>query len=358
MKILLIQQKMIGDVLVSSLLCEHLKNHLPNAIVHYLINEPTTAVVENNPFIDKIVIFKNEDGHDKRRFYKFLKAIRRERYDVVIDVYGKIESNLITAFSKAKIRIAYKKWYSSFLYTHLVPIKTRQPGGGDLTTIDDRLGLLGPLDLGALNTESKPKIYLNDKEIEDARTFLNEKGIAPNGRLIMLGLLGSSVTKTYPIRYMANVIDRIAENTDALFLLNYIPSQAPQIQEIYDLCSEEARKRIQLNAFAPDLRKFLALLSLCSCYIGNEGGATNMAKALEIPTFSIFAPWIDKKGWHTYANADNQVVHVADYLENLLSPMSKKEIKKQTKRLYELFEPTLFERKLVNFLKTRVFPNQ
>jgi heptosyltransferase-2 len=358
MKILLIQQKMIGDVLVSSLLCEHLKNHLPLSNVHYLINEATTAVVEDNPFIDKIVIFKNEDGHDKRRFYNFLKAIRRERYDVVIDVYGKIESNLITAISRAKIRIAYKKWYSSFLYTHLVPIKTRQPGGSSLTTIDDRLGLLEPLGLGALNAEIKPKIYLNDKELGDARTFLNEKGIAPNRRLIMLGILGSSDTKTYPNHYMAKVIDRIAENTDALFLLNYIPSQAPQIREIYDLCKEEARKRIQLNAFAPDLRKFLALLSLCSCYIGNEGGATNMAKALDTPTFSIFAPWIDKKGWQTFANADNQAVHVADYFEDLVSPMSKKEIKKQTKRLYEMFEPNLFEGKLLDFLKTRVFPNQ
>jgi heptosyltransferase-2 len=194
--------------------------------------------------------------------------------------------------------------------------------------------------------------------LEDARAFLSEKGIAPKRHLIMLGALGSSDSKTYPIRYMAKVIDRIAENTDALVLLNYMPSQATQVKEIYDQCKEEVRERIPLQAFAPDLRKFLALLALCTCYIGNEGGATNMAKALDLPTFSIFAPWIDKKGWQTYANADNQAVHVADYLEDLLSTMSKKEIKKQTKRLYELFEPTLFEGKLLNFLKTRVFTDQ
>ncbi len=358
MKILLIQQKMIGDVLVSSILCEHLKLQLPHAIVHYLINESTTAVVENNPNIDQLVVFKNEFRHNKLKFYRFLKVLRKEHYDIVIDVYGKIESNLITAFTGAKIRIAYTKWYSNFLYTQHVPIKTRQPGGSGLTTIDDRLGLLGPLKLGPLNPEIKPRIYLKERELKAARAFLNEKGIGSTKQLIMIGVLGSSASKTYPIHHMAKVIERIAENSDALLLLNYIPSQTPQIAALYALCNEATRKKIRPDAFAPDLRKFLALLALCSCYIGNEGGATNMAKALEKPTFSIVAPWIDKNGWHTYAGEENQIVHVQDYLKDGISKMSKKEVKNQSARLYELFEPDMFEGKLLHFLKTSVFPNQ
>ncbi|NBC57221.1 MAG: lipopolysaccharide heptosyltransferase family protein, partial [Bacteroidetes bacterium] len=51
MKILVIQQKMIGDVLTSSVICENLKRNFPNAEVHYLINRFTLPVVENNPYI-------------------------------------------------------------------------------------------------------------------------------------------------------------------------------------------------------------------------------------------------------------------------------------------------------------------
>src|SRR5665811_2284510 len=97
-KILVIQQKMIGDVLVSSILFEHLKSQFPEAEMHYLVNANTTAVVTHNPFIDKIVVFKREHRENKRSLLKFLNGIKREGYDTVIDVYGKLESGLITFF--------------------------------------------------------------------------------------------------------------------------------------------------------------------------------------------------------------------------------------------------------------------
>ena len=100
MKVLVIQQKMIGDVLTSTILCENIKNNLPKSEVHYLINTHTKAVVENNPYIDKIVLFTPNFRKNKLAFYNFLKGIKKENYDVVIDVYGKIESNLICFFSK------------------------------------------------------------------------------------------------------------------------------------------------------------------------------------------------------------------------------------------------------------------
>ncbi len=47
MKILVIQQKMIGDVLTSSILFEALRLKYPNAQLDYLINEHTFPVVQN-----------------------------------------------------------------------------------------------------------------------------------------------------------------------------------------------------------------------------------------------------------------------------------------------------------------------
>ena len=58
-KILVIQQKMIGDVLASSIICNNLKNIFPDAEIHYLIYPFTKPVVENNPNIDRIVFFED-----------------------------------------------------------------------------------------------------------------------------------------------------------------------------------------------------------------------------------------------------------------------------------------------------------
>ncbi|MGI9551178.1 MAG: glycosyltransferase family 9 protein [Aurantibacter sp.] len=357
MKILLVQQKMIGDVLVSSLLCEHIKEQLPDPKVHYLIEEHTTPVVARNPFVDKIILFRREYKTDKSKFYRFLKSIRKARYDVVIDVYGKLESNLITYFSKAKIKIAYPKWRSRFLYTHLIPIKSRQPGSTD-TTVDDRLALLSPIINEKLDAQKRPKIYLAQTEIDKAKGLLKEQGIDANRPYLMLGVLGSNGSKSYPFEYMAKVIDAIAENTEAVLLFNYIPSQEKEAMVVYELCQPETRKRISLKTFAPDLRSFLALLHLCQCYIGNEGGSVNMAKALKVPTFSIFSPWIDKIGWDTYSDNRNIAVHVSDYFPEEFSKTSKKKLKAGSKKFYKMFEPELFKDKLLQFLKTEIFPHQ
>ena len=73
MKILIIQQKMIGDVLTTSLLFELLRDKYPNAELHYLINSHTFPVVENNPFINKFVFCTPEIESSKLKFLSFLK---------------------------------------------------------------------------------------------------------------------------------------------------------------------------------------------------------------------------------------------------------------------------------------------
>lgn len=340
---------MIGDVLVSSVLCEHIKLHIPDAEVHYLVNDHTVAVVEGNPFIDRIVVFKRAYRGSNREFYGFLKSISKEHYEVVIDIYGKLESNLITLFSAAKIKIAYPKWYSKILFTHTVPLYPRSENISGVT-MRDRLGLLRPIISEPLDLAKRPKIRLTQEETEAAKIFLKEENIDSSVPLMMIGVLGSSLSKTYPHNYMAYVLDEVVLQTDANLLFNYIPSQEKEAKEIYVLCKPKTKSKISLGTFAPSLRKFLGLLSQCNALIGNEGGAVNMAKALSVPTFSIYSPWIEKMGWHTYANEKNVAVHLKDYNEHLFSGKDQKALKKHNALLYQEFKPQLFKEDLVTFL--------
>jgi len=105
MKILVIQQKMIGDVLTSTVICETLQQKYPDARIDYLVNSNTRPVVLENPFFNHIIEFKDSYRDNKIDFYKFLIEIRKAKYDLVIDAYGKLESNLITLFSGASKKI-------------------------------------------------------------------------------------------------------------------------------------------------------------------------------------------------------------------------------------------------------------
>jgi len=347
MKILVIQQKMIGDVLTTSILFEALREKYSNAQLDYLINTHTFPVVENNPFIDNIVFFTPEIEKSKKLLFKFAKEIRKENYDVIVDVYSKLSSNIISLFSGAKTRISYYKSYSTFAYTHNIKRQTQTSSKNGLAIVN-RLQLIEPLDIKV--DDAKPKIYLTEKEITESLLFLNNNGIDRNKPLFMISVLGSDMTKTYPFDYMAKVIDQLADETKGQILFNYIPKQEADAKEIYNQCKPETKEHVFFEVFGKSLREFLAITHHCNALIGNEGGAVNMAKALNIPTFTIFSPWIDTKTWNVFEDEQNISVHLNSFKPELFKNQSPKELKKKVNSLYNSFKPQLFQSNLSEFL--------
>lgn len=341
---------MIGDVLTSSILFEVLRQKYPTGQLDYLINEHTFPVVQNNPFINEFIFFTNKEISSKIALFKLAKRIKNENYDVVIDVYSKFSSNLISFLSGSKTRISKFKWYTSFIYTNsFKEQKTSKSNAG--LAIENRLQLLEPV-LNEIPQIVQPKIYLTENEIKDSQKFLIKHKIDLDAPLIMISVLGSGENKTYPIPYMAQLIDAIVSNTKAQILFNYIPSQEHKAKALLNLCKVDTKKHVYFNVFGKDLREFLAITKHCNALIGNEGGAVNMAKALNIPTFSIYSPWILKEAWNMFEDGKIHVsVHLNDVKPELYIGKSYKAMKKNVSKLYEKFSPDFILPKLNAFLK-------
>lgn len=352
MKFLVIQQKMIGDVLTSTILCDNLKREFPGSTVHYMVHAHTTAVIENHPAIDRIIRFDPILRKKKSKFLKFIQELNKEQYDVLIDAYTKIETSLISLLSKAPRTIGFHKPYSSYAYTETIKRWEKSKYGFGLA-IEHRLQLLMPLlpDRSMADLIYKPEIYLTEKEKEDAAKLLKEHGLDTDVHPVMISILGSGTNKSYPAPYMAAVLDHIAASGKHQMLFNYIPKQFEEVKKIYDLCAPETQKQIHLDLFADSLRGFIALLSHCSALIGNEGGAVNMAKALDIPTFSIFSPWIPRGDWAIFEDEKNCSVHLEDFFPEIYKDKPAKQFKDQSLKLYQELKPGLFRQTLENFLK-------
>ncbi len=349
MKILIIQQKMIGDVLTTSILFEALKEEHREAELHYVVNANTLPVVENNPFIDQFLVVTAEMQSSKYKFLDFLKSIKLEKYDAVIDVYSKISSNLITKFSKADIKISKHKWHTAHYYTHTFK-ESETPKTNAGLAIENRIQLLKPL-CKNVPKPIRPKIYLTSEEKSKAQQFLTKNGIDLSKSLFMISVLGSGETKTYPPKYMAELLDCIAVETKGQILFNYIPNQLAEAEAVYKLCKTETKKQIFFNVFGKNLRDFLAITSSCNALIGNEGGAVNMAKALQLPTFTIFSPWIKKEAWVMFDDdVKNVSVHLKDFRPDLYQDKTMKVMKKNVDSLYNQFQPQLIVPKLKDFL--------
>ena len=348
-KILVIQKKRIGDVLTSTILLEALREKFPEYELHYLIYENSVAIVENNPFVDKIIIMNEKDRKSKLGFLKFLFQIRKENYEIVVDAYGKPNSVILGWFSGATKTITFDKIYSKLLYTH--PIKRNQTSFSNATkAIEHRMRLLSPL--GIDFKVIKPKIFITENEISTAKSKLEKAGITLSKPLVMISAIGSNDSKTYPIAYMAKVIDTITNENDIQILFNYFPFQKEEARQLYLLCTPETQAKINFDFYEDNLRDFLAITSLCKALIGNEGGATNMAKALNIPTFTIFSPLVIKNDWNMFEDGKQNIsVHVKDFESKLPSTAIDDLIKaKEYKKLQSVFTPELFEDQLINFI--------
>lgn len=337
-KILVIQQKMIGDVLVSSILCETLSKAYTDAQIDYLIYESTHQVIQENVKKYHTIFFTNKQRESKTELLKFAKKIRKENYDIIIDAYSKLESWVIVGMSKAKKKISFKKGFTDFLYTDLVVRHEKSVSNLGLV-IEHRLKLLEPLNIPKELYVTQPKIKITEQEDQQAQAVLERNNIDKNIPVVMMNIIGSSESKTYPPKYMAQIIDQVA-GYNVQILFNYIPKQIDQAKEIFDLCKPETQNKIYFNVLGNSIREFLALMNNCVCIIGNDGGAMNMAKALDKPTFIIFSPWIYKEVWATFEDGFNHIsVHLKDFRSEWFEGKSQKELLKINDKLYNEFSP-------------------
>ncbi len=343
MKILVIQKKRIGDVLISTILLEALREKFPKAELHYLIYPNSLAVVENSPFIDKLIILDNKTKKSILKMIGFLFRLRKEKYNIVVDAYGKPNSVLMGWFSGAKKTITFDKKYSRILYSDVVERRNNALTNATMG-IEHRMQLLEILEIEF--QEYKPKIFLREEEINSAKLTLSKSGIDLNIPVLMISAIGSNALKTYPLPYMAEILDKIVQNQPVQLLFNYIPYQKDQALELIKLCKPETQKQIFFEIYENDLRKFIALTSQCKALIGNEGGSTHMAKALGIPNFIIFAIGVEKIGWSTYENeTTNVAVHINDYVDVNTFDFNE---------LTAKFTPQMIENKLISFLNFNV----
>jgi ADP-heptose:LPS heptosyltransferase len=349
MKILVIQQKMIGDVLASSIICNNLKMLYPNSQVDYLIYPFTKPVVEHNPHIDNLILFKDEYRTSKKAFLKFLLSIRATRYDMVFDAYGKLESNLVVAFSGAKTKIGFYKSYSKFVYTKTIREITK-PSSNAGTALENRINLLKVFAPSACYN-LQPKIFLTAEEILHGKRILQNHHIDLTQKVFMIGVLGSGASKTYPFSFMAQILDLIVQKTQATLLFNYMPSQTQEAKAIYHLCQKETQNHIKIDLIPGSIREFLSITYHCNALIGNEGGAVNMAKALDIPTFTLFSTWIIKDAWNSFEDGTKNVsVHLKDFKPELYGEKTAKEMKNEAMQLYQEFTPDLMEHLVEKFV--------
>jgi ADP-heptose:LPS heptosyltransferase len=348
-KVLIIQNKRIGDVLIASVIANNFKKKYPDSIVHLMAYDFTEGVVMNNPNIDKFISLDEKELKKLPNLWKLIKQVRKEKYDIIFDPYSKTQSRLICKFSGAKMTIgnkSRKKLGNWGYYTHPTePLKETTHIAGK--AIEDRIHLLQtagsfePIDYA-------PKIFLSDTEKQE-----DWLGKYKDKKVIVLGVLGSTPQKSMPYDYVAQMVDFITANFDVYVLFNYSPHQKDEAMKIYNMCRD--KERIIIDIYAPSIRDFIKLMYSCVALVANEGGTVHIAKALNKPTFTIFSPYVHKSHWASFEDGHfHRSVHLKELKPELFEDYSRekrKEMEKNPTELYRQLTPEMILPELDAFLK-------
>lgn len=270
-KILVIKPAAIGDVLLSTPVIENLRHNFPDAEINFLTQTYCRDVVADNPYLSRVLTYdRNESG------YCIVKNVRKQKYDLVIDLFCNPRTALITFLSRAKYRIGYPFRFRSYAYN--IKVKSRS---SEVHNIDFNLDTLRHLGLEIVSRQ--PYFEVNDIHNKFADKFIERMGLS--GReIIGINPSGTWETKVwYPERFVELI--RLL-NSQYAFLLFWG-------NEKEKAAAEGIKKIAGSNVYTipeVDLKYAAALIDKCEVFISNDTGPMHIAWVMGVPVCGIYGP--------------------------------------------------------------------
>src|SRR5690349_2324895 len=108
MKILIIQTAFIGDVILATALVESLRKRFPEARIDFLLRKGNESLLTGHPHLKEVLIW-DKKKNKYRHLLQTLLAIRRAKYDLVVNCQRFGASGFLTAFSGARETTGFRK---------------------------------------------------------------------------------------------------------------------------------------------------------------------------------------------------------------------------------------------------------
>ncbi len=274
-KILCIQLKQIGDVLMTTPAVRSLAEAKPDREIHFLTQVPSNQILEFNPFVSKTVLYPPEQKFQQIR--TLVKRLRREQYSIIIDFLGLPKTAVLSRLTGAPVRIGLKLRGRSPFYTH--PVET--PANPPYSAIQ-KSHLLSVL--GIQSTNHDLDFFSSEHDHRVAETVYSELKVEKEDLIVCVSPVSRRDYKVWPARKFAEICDWLVETYSAQVLFLWGPGEYGFIKAVRDKMKHSSLGDYDI----PTIRETLALLEKADLHIGNDNGPMHIAIAARTPTVAIF----------------------------------------------------------------------
>lgn len=96
-------------------LIEKLHAFYPDAEIDFLLKKGNERILAGHPFLKKVLLFDKKNK--LKSLFSLISVVRKNKYDLVVNVHRHFSSGLITVLSGAKEKIGFRQNPLSFLFT-------------------------------------------------------------------------------------------------------------------------------------------------------------------------------------------------------------------------------------------------
>lgn len=334
MNILFVRLSYIGDILHATPAARWIKEQYPDAKLHWIVTPSMVELLEGNPYVDKIIPWERDEyeAHSKKlhiptmwRMWWELKAkLEPYKFDVAVDVQGRLITGLVLLASGAPIRLGLGGTKElNWLFTnykakpstdHVIKryVEVAQLLKEAVTKQANLETPLKPVDNGldtdTLHTISAKKMYHMDFYVpsklhtwaeEQWKTIDNHSSLNRGEveKPLRVGLvLGTSwATKEWPQEKWYSLVKSLQYRANFVCLGG--PKEATQYKPLMDSLVAEGIDQVMLNMLGKTtLQEVGALIESCDVVVTADTGALHIALALNKPVVALFGP-TDPKLW-------------------------------------------------------------
>jgi ADP-heptose:LPS heptosyltransferase len=233
-KVLIIQGRPFGDVLLNTGYLPRLRKALPQARIDFLVQAPYRTVLAGNPFLDSLVSYPKARGMGYL-FHKLalFRRVRRARYDLVIDQLGGTGSAQTVMFSGAPFRIGYAGKRHSWVYSHRIAPPQLKSSDDFLYAATQKFTLLKPLGIDPEPYRLWYPIQSASRDYVDGWLAAQEPGPHPP---LIISPGGPAIKRRWDSACYAELADLIQSRLANKVVLLWAPQEYPTAEQVKNGC--------------------------------------------------------------------------------------------------------------------------